>query len=117
MLTQATRLVSVAAGGRGRALSSSSSGAAAAEGAGAGPAGAAPAARVFAWGQGTEGQLGHWPFEKSGITNSYVELSPRELRAGGKDAGHNALGFVDVAAGLNHTAAVTADGKVGGGRR
>jgi hypothetical protein len=40
-----------------------------------------------------------------------VELSPRELRLG-KEAGHNALGFVELAAGLNHSAGVTADGKV-----
>ena len=76
-----------------------------------------PPARVWTWGQGTEGQLGHYPFEKSGITNSYQELSPRELRLG-KEEGHNSLGFVDLAAGLNHSAGVTADGKVRcGGRR
>ena len=38
--------------------------------------------RVFMWGQGTEGQLGHWPFEKNALTGGYVELSPREVRRG-----------------------------------
>lgn len=41
-----------------------------------------------------------------------MELSPRELRLGGEEGAHNALGFVDLAAGLTHSAAVTADGKV-----
>ena len=62
------------------------------------------------WGQGTEGQLGHWPFQKSGLTSSYVELSPRELKL--SDKGDNSLGFVEIAAGLNYSAAITADGKV-----
>ncbi len=106
-------------GGRRGLASGASSGAeggaaAAAEGGGGDGDGPSTPARVFTWGQGTEGQLGHWPFEKSGLTSSYAELSPRELRVG-KDGGHNSLGFVELAAGLNHSAGVTADGKVRNG--
>lgn len=106
---QASRLLGV----RARGLASEATAGAAAAGA---PDGEGPPqpARVWTWGQGTEGQLGHYPFEKSGITNSYQELSPRELRLGKEGEGHNALGFVELAAGLNHSAGVTADGKVGG---
>ena len=76
----------------------------------AGESKGAAATRIYTWGQGTEGQLGHWPFEKGGLTGAYVELSPRELNIGGK--GDNSLEFVEMAAGLNYTAAITADGKV-----
>lgn len=70
--------------------------------------------RVFTWGQGTEGQLGHWPFEKNNLTGAYVELVPRELllKATGPGASHNSLDLVHVACGVNYTAAVTQDGKV-----
>lgn len=61
---------------------------------------------MFTWGSGTEGQLGHWPFEKSALTGSYSELVPRELKL------PEGLNFVDIACGLSYTAAITDDGKV-----
>jgi hypothetical protein len=45
------------------------------------------------------------------VTRSYVELLPREMKSvkeGGKP-----VEFVDVAAGLNYSAAISKDGKVG----
>mmetsp|Transcript_19224 Transcript_19224/g.59166 ORF Transcript_19224/g.59166 Transcript_19224/m.59166 type:complete len:402 (-) Transcript_19224:32-1237(-) len=76
----------------------------------------APAARAFAarralaspailtWGDGTDGQLGHYPFSTSGLMKQYLELSPRELE------GLPALR--DVACGQNHTLAVDDGGRV-----
>jgi E3 ubiquitin-protein ligase HERC2 len=59
---------------------------------------------AFSWGNGNDGQLGHYP-EKSGVMNSYTELSPREILSLEGDV-------VDVACGLAHSAAVLADGRV-----
>lgn len=36
---------------------------------------------VYTWGSGNLGQLGHGPVVKSGIRNSYEELTPKLLEA------------------------------------
>ena len=55
------------------------------------------------WGEGTEGQLGHFPFVTSGVMQQYVELSPRQLEG---------LVLRSISCGTNHTLAVDGDGQV-----
>ena len=54
------------------------------------------------WGEGTEGQLGHFPFTTSGVMKAYVELEPRQLEG---------AVFGSVSCGTNHTLAVDGDGQ------
>mmetsp|Transcript_13955 Transcript_13955/g.20981 ORF Transcript_13955/g.20981 Transcript_13955/m.20981 type:complete len:450 (-) Transcript_13955:1322-2671(-) len=58
------------------------------------------------WGDGTEAQLGHYPFERSGVLKTYQELSPREL------TGTNIPIFTKISCGLNHTLAIDENGSV-----
>lgn len=58
---------------------------------------------TLVWGDGTEGQLGHYPFEKTGVMQHYWELLPRELPLGP---------LRDISCGTNHTLAIDADGQV-----
>ena len=63
--------------------------------------------RVFSWGTGDDGQLGHpGPFEKSGVNMTYAELEPRNVVALQDE------GVVQLACGLAHSAAVTKDGRL-----
>ena len=63
--------------------------------------------RVFSWGTGDGGQLGHHgPFEKSGVNMTYAELEPRNVVALQDE------GVVQLACGLAHSAAVTKDGRL-----
>lgn len=62
----------------------------------------AASTQAYSWGNGSDGQLGHYP-EKSGLTQSYTELSPRPILSLEGD-------IKDVSCGLSHSAAVLADG-------
>ncbi|CCI39952.1 unnamed protein product [Albugo candida] len=63
-------------------------------------------ASVFTWGTGTQGQLGHGSFEKTGIRNSYEELFPILLESfEGKSVAK--LDF-----GAAHSAAIDEEGKL-----
>ena len=55
------------------------------------------------WGEGTHGELGHYPFVTSGLMKQYLELTPRQLEG---------VNFRDIACGTNHTLAVDNNGKV-----
>ena len=55
------------------------------------------------WGEGTHGELGHYPFVTSGLMKQYLELTPRQLEG---------VDFRDIACGTNHTLAVDNNGKV-----
>jgi alpha-tubulin suppressor-like RCC1 family protein len=55
------------------------------------------------WGEGTHGELGHYPFVTSGLMKQYLELTPRQLEG---------VDFRDIACGTNHTLAVDDNGKV-----
>jgi len=59
------------------------------------------------WGDGTESQLGHYPYERKGMMNTYAELVPRELFL--DDA---PLVFRQIACGTNHTLAIDDAGAV-----
>lgn len=59
---------------------------------------------TLTWGDGGEGQLGHYPLERQGVLKTYWELVPRELEAGAS--------FKGIACGLNHTLAIDNEGSV-----
>lgn len=59
---------------------------------------------MLTWGDGGEGQLGHYPIERSGVMNTFYVVTPRELEGGGR--------FRSVACGQNHTLAIDEDGAV-----
>ncbi|KAJ1460733.1 regulator of chromosome condensation 1/beta-lactamase-inhibitor protein II [Pelagophyceae sp. CCMP2097] len=61
---------------------------------------------VLTWGEGSDGQLGHFPFERSGMLNSYAEMLPREL----KDEAGAPILFAHVACGTSHSLAVDGAG-------
>eukprot|EP00941_MAST-03F_sp_MAST-3F-sp1_P001298 g1298.t1 len=59
---------------------------------------------IFSWGQGNDGQLGHYP-EKSGLTNSYTELAPRPILSIEGTP-------VAISCGSSHSAAILEDGSL-----
>ena len=59
------------------------------------------------WGDGTESQLGHYPYEKSGVLNTYAELLPKELYYDDKP-----VIYKKIACGTNHTLAIDDEGQV-----
>lgn len=65
-----------------------------------------PGMSVFSWGSGDEGQLGQEEIIKAGLTNTYVEESPKEIK------GLNGVGVTDISCGFTHAAAVTTSGQV-----
>ena len=62
--------------------------------------------RVFSWGRGEKGQLGHVGCEVAGLRNEYIEALPRELPI------LASLGISDLSCGNEHSAAVTQNGEV-----
>lgn len=64
-------------------------------------------ATVYTWGAGSLGQLGHGSFVKSGLRNSYEELTPRLLEAfQGKAITHLEFGATHSAASTLSTCSV-----------
>lgn len=61
---------------------------------------------VYIWGEGTENQLGFFPFETSGLRNRYLELSPRRLEI------DSASEITALALGSVHSCAINADGEL-----
>lgn len=61
---------------------------------------------TMVWGDGGEGQLGHYPFERTGVMKHYWELLPRVLETA------EGVIFRSIACGANHTLAVDEDGGV-----
>jgi alpha-tubulin suppressor-like RCC1 family protein len=62
--------------------------------------------RVYSWGNGDYGQLGHVGFVKEGVPPTYEELLPRELPI------LSTSNFQWVAAGNRHSAGLNAEGQV-----
>ena len=62
---------------------------------------------TLVWGDGTDGQLGHYPFEKSGVMKTYAELLPRVLEMEGSP-----LLFKKIACGTNHSLGIDDLGRV-----
>ena len=65
---------------------------------------------LYSWGTGDDGQLGHNHIIKTGISNTYVELSPKKIETFPEEV--RSIGFKDIAVGVTHCAAVTANGEV-----
>ncbi|ETV92589.1 hypothetical protein H310_13245 [Aphanomyces invadans] len=64
--------------------------------------------QAFVWGDGTAGQLGRGPVEKSGVARKYTELSPQPI-----DAFSSLKANVTrLSLGTTHSAAVDASGRV-----
>ncbi|KAJ8614418.1 hypothetical protein CTAYLR_000740 [Chrysophaeum taylorii] len=59
---------------------------------------------TLTWGEGNDGQLGHYPFERRGVLKTYWELVPRELEGLGP--------LRAIACGTNHTLAIDEAGEV-----
>ncbi|CAK4634491.1 unnamed protein product [Aphanomyces euteiches] len=65
-------------------------------------------AAAFIWGDGTVGQLGLGPFEKSGVTRKYIELGPRRIDS----FVEKNINITKLSLGTSHSAAVDANGRV-----
>lgn len=62
---------------------------------------------IYSWGTGDDGQLGHQSIVKSGLTNTYVELSPSKI-----ETFPEGKRFIDISTGFTHAAAVTDGGEL-----